>query len=124
MPLLANKGRGVVARPPSHRRGEGYWVELLGGSVHPIFTLLGRAGEQNPGPFFASARVSNLSLRQIYDDLHRVVVRPIRRCLTATTEYGPWGGTNTGHPTMILTGMTHAHYQAALQPPTAYLGEL
>ena len=28
------------------------------------------------------------------------------RSLTATTEHGPWGGTNTGHPTMILTGMT------------------
>ena len=45
------------------------------------------------------------------------------RSLTATTEHGPWGGTNTGHPTMILTGMTHAHYQPALHPPTSDLGE-
>ena len=45
------------------------------------------------------------------------------RSLTATTEHGPWGGTNTGHPTMILTGMTHAHYQPALHPPLSDLGE-
>ena len=38
-------------------------------------------------------------------------------------EHGPWGGTNTGHPTMILTGMTHAHYQPALHPPPSDLGE-
>ena len=45
------------------------------------------------------------------------------RSLTATTEHGPWGGTNNGHPTMILTGMTHAHYQPALHPPPSDLGE-
>ena len=48
---------------------------------------------------------------------------PRRRDVAATTEHGPWGGTNTGHPTMILTGMTHAHYQPALHPPLSDLGE-
>ena len=48
---------------------------------------------------------------------------PRRRDVAATTEHGPGGGTNTGHPTMILTGMTHAHYQPALHPPPSDLGE-
>ena len=48
---------------------------------------------------------------------------PRRRDVAATTEHGPWGGTNTGHPTMILTGMTHAHYQPAVHPPPSDLGE-
>ena len=45
------------------------------------------------------------------------------RSLTATTEYGPWGGTNTGHHHTTLTGMIHAHYQPALHPPSSDLGE-
>ena len=43
--------------------------------------------------------------------------------LTVTTEHGPWRGTNNGHPTMILTGMTHGHYQPALHPPPSDLGK-
>ena len=45
------------------------------------------------------------------------------RPLTATTLYAPWEGTNNGHPTMILTGMTHGDYQPALHPPPSDLGK-
>ena len=43
--------------------------------------------------------------------------------LTVTTKHGPWEGTNNGHPAMILTGMTHGHYQPALHPPPSDLGK-
>ena len=43
------------------------------------------------------------------------------RPLTVMTLYGPWEGTNNGHPTMILTGMTHGDYQPALHPPPSDL---
>ena len=45
------------------------------------------------------------------------------RPLTVMTLYGPWEGTNNGHPTMILTGMTHGDYQPALHPPPSDLGK-
>ena len=48
---------------------------------------------------------------------------PRRRDVAATTEHGPWGGTNTGHHRSTLTDMTHAHYQPALHPPPSDLGE-
>ena len=44
--------------------------------------------------------------------------------LHVTTLYGPWEGTNNGHPTMILTGMTHGDYQPALHPPPSDLGKI
>ena len=44
--------------------------------------------------------------------------------LTVTTKHEPWEGTNNGHPTMILTGMTHGHYQPALHPPPSDLGKI
>ena len=44
--------------------------------------------------------------------------------LPVTTKHGPWEGTNNGHPTMILTGMTHGDYQPALHPPPSDLGKI
>ena len=46
------------------------------------------------------------------------------RTLPATTEHAPWEGTNNGHPTMILTGMTHGDYQPALHPPPSDLRKI
>ena len=44
--------------------------------------------------------------------------------LHVSTEHAPWEGTNNGHPTMILTGMTHGDYQPALHPPPSDLGKI
>ena len=47
----------------------------------------------------------------------------IAALVPVTTKHGPWEGTNNGHPTMILTGMTHGDYQPALHPPPSDLGK-
>ena len=57
----------------------------------------------------------------------KLTLRTRRRRIAAlhvTTKYGPWEGTNNGHPTMILAGMTHGDYQPALHPPPSDLGKI
>ena len=130
--VVGEKWAHVVRTPPDRK------VVGAGpvGSGHGSYQLVSWWGGQGPphGPcsvVAATSRRRGVAMNRTADVRGKTDVRTAMcssrrrgsRSLTATTGHGPWGGTNTGHPTMILTGMTHAHYQPALHPPPSDLGE-
>ena len=92
--LIDVGNRRVVSAWMKARREEG---PLIGQADHEFLGVLTQIFEN-----FETRTRPRWSWLDLATD---VLIRSIS--MRDTTEHAPWEGTNNGHPTMILTGMTH-----------------